>query len=322
MPYLISKYKGNKWNKNKHLETIIPALFRNIPIKYTRERLELDDGDFIDLDWKFKNNNKKLLILFHGLEGSSNSQYIKGFAKYFYQNNFNICAVNFRSCSGENNRLLSSYHMGKSEDIKLIIEYILNNKNYTSIVLGGFSLGGNVLLKYLGEQSFNLNKVITSAFAFSVPIELDSSSKVLSKNWNKPYMIRFLKTLNKKMITKSIQFPGIIDTKGINKINNFHEWDTRFTAKTNGFIDAKDYYNKSSSLQFLPQIKIPTLLINALNDPFLSEKCYPIELAKKHEFLYLETPKQGGHVGFLMNKINGIYYSEMRALEFVSGFIK
>ncbi len=322
MPYLISKYKGNKWNKNKHLETIIPALFRKIPIKYTRERLELDDGDFIDLDWKFKNNNKKLLILFHGLEGSSNSQYIKGFAKHFYQNNFNICAVNFRSCSGENNRLLSSYHMGKSEDVNLIIEYVLKNKNYTSIALGGFSLGGNVLLKYLGEQSINLNKVITSAFAFSVPIDLDSSSKVLSKNWNKPYMIRFLKTLNKKMITKSIQFPGVIDITGINKINNFHEWDTRFTAKTNGFIDAKDYYNKSNSLQFLPQIKIPTLLINALNDPFLSEKCYPIELAKKHKFLYLETPKHGGHVGFFMNEINGIYYSEMRALEFVSGFIK
>lgn len=321
MPYLISKFNGNKWNKNKHLETIIPALFRNIPINYTRERLELMDGDFIDLDWK-KNNQKNLLILFHGLEGSSNSQYMKGFAKYFKNNGFDICAVNFRGCSGELNRLLSSYHMGISSDIKTVIEHININNSYTNIVLGGFSLGGNVLLKYLGEQNENIDTKISCAFAFSVPIELDSSSKVLSKNWNKPYMIRFLKTLNKKMIAKAIQFPNAIDVKKIHKINNFHDWDTQFTAKMNGFLDAKDYYQKCNSLQFLPNIIIPTLLVNALNDPFLSKKCFPIEFAKNHRFFYLETPKYGGHVGFSINKINGLYYSEMRALEFVSNFLK
>ena len=148
MPFIQSNYRGNKWNKNKHLETMLPALFRKVSVKYNRERVELADGDFIDLDWVCR-GNKSLLILFHGLEGSSQSQYIKGFANYFSNLHFDVCAMNFRSCSGENNRLLVSYHMGKSDDVSLIIDHILKQNNYNHLVLGGFSLGGNVLLKYL-----------------------------------------------------------------------------------------------------------------------------------------------------------------------------
>ena len=132
MPIISSNFKGNKWNKNKHLETIIPALFRKIDIAYERVRVELPDGDFMDLDYVM-NNSKNLLILFHGLEGSSNSQYIKGFSKYFSNQIFDICAVNFRSCSGENNRLLTSYHSGKSDDVEYIINHIITNKNYLTI---------------------------------------------------------------------------------------------------------------------------------------------------------------------------------------------
>jgi predicted alpha/beta-fold hydrolase len=165
MPIISSNFKGNKWNRNKHLETIIPALFRKIDILYKRERVELPDGDFMDLD-HVNNDSKNLLVLFHGLEGSSNSQYIKGFSKYFSNQGFDICAVNFRSCSGENNRLLKSYHSGKSDDVDLIINHIVTNKNYSKIILGGFSLGGNVLLKYLGEQAEKINPLIKTAFAF------------------------------------------------------------------------------------------------------------------------------------------------------------
>lgn len=321
MPFIQSKHIGNKWNKNKHLETILPALFRKVNVKYTRERLELADGDFIDLDW-INNGNKNILILFHGLEGSSQSQYIKGFAKHFSNHYFDVCAVNFRSCSGENNRLLTSYHMGQSNDINLIVEHILKQKRCDKIVLGGFSLGGNVLLKYLGENANQLHQKIKCAFTFSVPIDLAASSHVLSNNFNKPYMINFLKSLNKKIIEKSKHFPNQVDISGIEKIKTFSEWDAKYTAKLHGFKSAHDYYSKCNSLQFLYKITIPTLLVNALNDPFLTKTCFPIELAKKHDYLHLETPKKGGHVGFSMNGIHGNYYSEIRALEFVSSYLK
>ncbi|MBJ7428232.1 MAG: alpha/beta fold hydrolase, partial [Bacteroidia bacterium] len=182
MPIINSTFKGNKWIKNKHLETILPALFRKVSVPYQRERLELADGDFMDLDW-IQNNNDYLLLLFHGLEGSSQSQYIKGFAKHFSTQNFDICVVNFRSCSGENNRLITSYHSGKSDDIQTIINHIISNNSYKNIALGGFSLGGNVLLKYLGENGNKIPDAIKVAFAFSVPVDLAASSKVLSQTW-------------------------------------------------------------------------------------------------------------------------------------------
>ncbi len=320
MPFIQSNYKGNTWNKNKHLETILPAVFRKVSVNYKRERLELADGDFIDLDWVCR-GNQTLLILFHGLEGSSQSQYMKGFANQFSNLHFDVCAMNFRSCSGENNRLLSSYHMGKSDDVNLIIDHILNQNNYKHLVLGGFSLGGNVLLKYLGENANILSNKIKCAFAFSVPIDLASSSQVLSSKLNRPYMFNFLKSLNKKTIEKSKIFPNQLDINGIEKVKTFVEWDSLVTAKIHGFKNAQDYYNKCNSLQFLPNITLPTLLVNALNDPFLSKSCFPVDMAKKHEYLHLETPKKGGHVGFSINGIQGNYYSEIRALEFVSNYI-
>lgn len=318
MPHIQSTFKGNKWTKNKHLETMIPALFRKVLINYNRERVNLPDGDFIDLDW-VKNNNTCLVILFHGLEGSSESQYIKGCAEIFGQNGFDVCAVNWRSCSGENNNLITSYHSGVSHDIELIIKHITANYPYQKIVLGGFSLGGNVLLKYLGENK--TSALIKAAFAFSVPIDLAGSADVLSKFSNKPYMTRFLKSMNKKIYEKAVKFPGKIDVSNLHKITTFKEWDTLYTAKIHGFDNAEHYYKECSALLFLPQIKLPTLLVNAQNDPFLSSNCFPIDMAKEHPFLYLETPRYGGHVGFAVSNVNGEYYSETTAINFVNQFI-
>ncbi|MFA9213628.1 MAG: YheT family hydrolase [Candidatus Methylacidiphilales bacterium] len=316
MLILKSSFNGNKWIKNKHIETILPALFRKVNVHYERQRLGLADGDFIDIDW-IKNNNDRLLLLFHGLEGSSQSQYIKGFAKHFSSQNFDICAVNFRSCSGENNRLITSYHSGKSDDIQTIIDHIISNNSYKNIVLGGFSLGGNVLLKYLGENGNKVPTLIKAAFAFSVPVDLAASSKTLSQTWNKVYMARFLKSLNRKLIEKSEKFPNQINIKGLEKITTFDDWDTRFTAKIHGFENAQHYYQECSSLQFLNEIKVPTLLVNAQNDPFLAPTCFPTEVAKNHPYFHLETPKFGGHVGFAIDNINGNYYSELIANQFI-----
>ena len=155
MPVINSSFSGNRFCNNGHAETIIPALFRKVEIAYKRERMTLADGDFIDLDWQ-KKGSKKVLVLFHGLEGSSQSQYIKGFSRFFYDKGFDTCAVNFRSCSGEINKLLRSYNSGVSDDIEEVLFHVSKNNLYDEMYLCGFSLGGNALLKYLGEQSNNV----------------------------------------------------------------------------------------------------------------------------------------------------------------------
>lgn len=320
MPYIThSSFTGNQLIRGKHVETIIPALFRQMMVPYVRERLVLSDGDFLDLDW-LKNGNSKLLVLFHGLEGSSDSQYIKGMANHFSANRWDICAVNFRTCSGEMNISLRTYHSGATDDVNDIMQHLVSKYTYTTIAAGGFSLGGNVLLKYLGEQLFTLPSLLKAAFAFSVPCDLAASSAEMARIENTVYMQRFLKSLRYKMKYKATQFKGQLKTDGINTMRTFMQFDNLFTAPINGFDDAQDYYAKCNSLQYLPGITIPTLLVNALNDPFLTPSCFPTELAASHAYLHLETPKGGGHVGFSERFPNETYWSEQRALEFISPF--
>ena len=318
MPIIQSKFTGNRLLKNGHAETIIPALFRKVPIAYNRERVILQDGDFIDVDWQ-KQGSKKVLVLFHGLEGSSQSQYIKGFSRFFYSQGYDTCAVNFRSCSGEINKLLRSYNSGVSDDIAEVLSHVSKANLYNEMYLCGFSLGGNALLKFLGEQSNNASSLIKKAAAFSVPIDLAASSKVLASQANKLYMQRFLNSLNAKMKQKAMMFPGTIDVMGIEKIKTFGEWDSKFTAPIHGYRDSADYYAKCNALQFLPHIGIPTLLVNAQNDPFLSESCFAYNEAKGNSQFHFEAPKYGGHVGFSMALPNGNYWSEKKCFDFFEG---
>ncbi len=312
MPIIESHFRGNAIFKGAHADTILPPMFRNLQVNYHRERLELEDGDFLDLDWHQK-SNKKLLVLFHGLEGSSQSQYIKGFARYFGPNAYDICAVNFRSCSGEANRLLGSYHNGSTYDIHSVLKHILKKYDYPALYLSGFSLGGNVLLKYLGDGVHKPDVKIKSATAFSVPIDLAACSKQLAHFSNKMYMNRFLSTLNQKLKEKKLRYPHKLDLRNLETIRNFEEWDTRFTAPIHGYKDAADYYAKCSSNQFLHRISIPTLLINAQNDPFLTPDCFPKNIEDTGLNVYFESPKYGGHAGFSHSWPNGRYYSEERA---------
>jgi hypothetical protein len=318
MPVIQSSFSGNRLLKNGHAETIMPALFRKVQTAYKRERITLADRDFMDLDWQ-KQGSKKVLVLFHGLEGSSQSQYIKGFSRFFYDKGYDTCAVNFRSCSGEMNKLLRSYNSGVSDDIDEVLNHISKNNLYGEMYLCGFSLGGNALLKYLGEQSNNVFSLIKKAAAFSVPIDLAGSSKVLAKPSNKVYMKRFLNSLNAKMKQKSLMIPGSIDVKGIEKIKTFGEWDSKFTAPIHGYKDSADYYAKCNALQFLPHIRIRTLLVNAQNDPFLSESCFAYNEAKVNPYFHFEAPKYGGHVGFSMALPNGPYWSEKKCFDFFEG---
>ncbi len=299
---------------NKHLETIYPSLFRSVELQpYHRERIETDDQDFLDLDW-LTQQSKKLIIISHGLEGNTQRGYIKGMAKAFFTNGFDALAWNYRGCSEDMNKQLRFYHSGATDDLDRVIQHAINKKQYDSIYLIGFSLGGNLILKYLGERT--PNSIIKKSIVFSVPLNLHSSCLQLSKSFNWIYSNRFLKSLKIKIVQKSKVMQGL-NTNGIEKISSLIEFDDHFTAPMHGYRDAIDYYEKCSSLYFLKNISIPTHIVNAQNDPFLSEDCYPVNQARDHSFLTFESPENGGHVGFAQFNKNGLYWSEERALRFI-----
>jgi predicted alpha/beta-fold hydrolase len=309
-------YKPPFWLPDGQSQTIFPSLFRKVEgIDYVRERIKTHDGDFLDIDfskaYSFHHSiPKSLIILSHGLEGDSSRQYITGMVKNFNTHGFDCLAWNFRSCSGELNQTKRFYHSGATDDLETIIKYSLS-KNYNKIYLVGFSLGGNLTLKYLGEKGQNLYSEIQKAITFSVPLHLSSSSKKIGWLYTK----RFNKSLIKKILAKSQRFPEFnIDTSNIAKIKTLKDFDDTYTSQLHGFIDAEDYYERNSSLYFLDNISIPTLIINAQNDPFLSNECFPFEQIKTLEKVYFQAPKMGGHCGFYPDDYQGVLWSEKRAL--------
>jgi len=315
MPIIESTYKPRFYFKSGFFSTVYSGLIRRVSIKQDRERITLSDGDFLDLDWSFsKLKSNKLVILLHGLEGNGQRPYMTGTAKYFNDNGIDAVCINFRGCSGENNLNYYSYHSGFTDDLNAVVQHAISQKSYSEIYLKGISLGANIILKYLGTNK-NIPNQVKSAIAISVPVDLYGSCKELHKLKNKPFHDRFLKDLIKHLKEKQQLFPEELKKEVIKDIDTLLDFDNVYTSKAHGFEDALDYYLKSSSLQFLSKIKIPTLIINALNDSFLSPECYPVKEAKNNPNLYLEMPVYGGHAGFIDK--NNLYYNEKRALEFV-----
>jgi predicted alpha/beta-fold hydrolase len=317
MPLLKSNYHPPFPFKNGHFATIYSAKLRPAPnLQQQRERLRLPDADFMDIDWSFAGTtSRKVAILLHGLEGNSQRPYILGQAKILTQNGWDVAAVNFRGCSGEANLSYQSYNAGKTDDLEWVLHFILEKDRYSEIALLGFSLGGNLLLKYLGERNA-FPKQIKKAVAISTPLSLKGSLESLNEFSNWVYRNSFLINLRKKYKTKMKDFPEKMTLSDYKKIKSLEAFDNLYTAPAHGFKNALDYYEKNSSLQFLPFIKIPVYILNAQNDSFLSSECYPTALASKMEHLFLEIPKYGGHVGF--HQTNKLYYSEMRSLHFLN----
>lgn len=299
---------------NRHLETIYPALFRKVKSRsFTTDRIVTPDDDFLDI-YQFRQGSKKAVIISHGLEGNAWRAYVTGMTNACYNAGFDVITWNFRGCGDEMNRQLRFYHSGATEDLDAVTQFVMS-RGYEQIHLIGFSLGGNLTLKFLGERS--VNPLIKSAVTFSVPMDLLTSCRQISKPGNLVYAHRFLKSLKEKVLTKAAQMPGL-DVSDIKKIRTIMEFDDRYTAPLHGFKDAVTYYQQCSAIRVVADIKIPTLIINAANDPFLSPECYPEKLLKNHPYVRFESPARGGHVGFTQFNKNGLYWSEERAVSFLT----
>ena len=292
-----SPYKPPLWLRNGHINTFYPYFFRKrIQHKYTRIRYTTPDQDFFDVDWLHVNNSKKIAILIHGLEGSSDSQYIMGTTHALSQNGYNIAAFNFRSCSGEMNIQPALYHSGWTKDLHHLIGMIEND--YEELFICGFSLGGNVVMKYISDGIYDMSTKIKAVIGVSVPCDLKAGSIKIKHLKNHFYENKFLETLLAKMKIKQQQFPEVADFSKISKVKTLWDFDEYFTAPIHGFTNAEDYYDKCNSLQFLDNVTLPALIINARDDSFLPSSSYPYKQAESSKNLYLMTPQHGGHVGF------------------------
>lgn len=322
MPVLeIPDYTRPKLLFNRHFETIIPGLFRKVSeLHYTRERINTPDGDFLDLDWH-QNGQKRLVVVSHGLEGDSNRPYVQGMVRAFGQNEWDVLAWNYRGCSGEMNRLPVFYHSGATHDLETVINHVIHKNEYQQIVLIGFSLGGNLTLKYLGESKTEKFKEIKGAVVFSVPLDLAGCSMQIDKPYNFLYSRRFLSSLKKKVRVKSQWSSWTLNTDNLDMINSIYQFDDQVTAPLHGFDNADHYYDNCSSRKFLNGIQVNTLVVNALNDPFLSSSCLDQSLFTKLNNVFFETPKQGGHCGFARYNGDSYYWSELRALKFIETHI-
>lgn len=318
MPILKSSYKRPPaYLFNGHLETIIPSLFRMVQgVVYHREKIDTPDGDFLNIDWS-KVGGQKLLIISHGLEGDSRRHYAMGLVKLFNQRGIDVVVWNNRTCGGEMNLKPILYHHGASYDLETVIRHIKSTHSYSAIFLAGISMGGAQTLKYLGEREGDLPKEITRAAVYSAPCNLPSSAETLKYASNLFYKNRFLGKLKQKMEAKAIQYPELIDLDLLRRVKDFDAFDTHFTAKLHGFKDGADFYRSVSADNWMHRIQIPTLIINALNDPLLGPECYPTQLAESKSEILLEMPKRGGHTGFVVRN-QEFTWAEYRFLEFLT----
>lgn len=322
MPLLTSDFSPSLPFKNGHFNTMYRPLFMKETCNYIRKRIFTWDNDFIDLDFS-KVSSKTIAILIHGLEGSSESKYMISTTNELNSNEIDTVAFNLRGCSGEDNLLLGTYHSGKTEDVHFVVNHILENYAYENILIIGFSLGGNLTLKYMGEYVGKISPKVKGAIAVSVPIDIASSEREMDKIKNKLYIEQFLKTIRLKVLKKSFKFPDFkLDKEKLFKTTKFKHLEYLYTVPVFGFDSPEDYWKKASSKPYLSKINKPTLLINAKDDSFLAQECFPIDEAKKSDVFYLEITKYGGHVGFITNfKQNESRWLENRITKFITNNI-
>lgn len=314
-----SSYEPPIFFSNGHMQTIIPPLLRKVTgVVYRRERISTPDDDFLDLDWS-RTGSRRLAVVCHGLEGDTTRAYILGMVRALNRAGWDSLAWNYRGCSGEPNRRLRFYHSGETGDLETVIAHACASGPYDEVALVGFSAGGNIVLKFLGEHAGDPATPVGRAVTFSVPCDLASSARRLAHPSNRLYLRRFLRMLHEKIRQKMEVMPGLIDDRDYERIRDFEQFDDRYTARFFGFENAHDYWRRASSKPWLEKIAVPALLVNAFDDPFLPAECYPVDEALRNRHFFLEVPACGGHVGFVSFGRDGQYWSERRAVEFLDG---
>lgn len=318
MPILQSSYSPSLIWRNPHVSTIYSSAFRKVNgINYTRGRLELSDGDFLDLDWsKSSKNNLKLAVFTHGFLGNSTRPYVLGGVKAFNLSNYDALVWNHRGLGGENNRFEKITTHGSSEELEQVITYVLSKKQYTEIILVGYSKGGNICMKYAGEKSANIPSEIKKIIAISSPTDLQGSVDAMGRKGF--YTERFKTKLIKFLLNRS----ELIDShmlKDFSKFKYLDDFTDNYIAPLHGFKNGRDYYEHCAAMPVVDKIRIPTFILNAKNDPVLSESCAMLDLAKHSDYIFTEVPNYGGHCGFYQSNPDEIYWSDRRMVEFVEG---
>jgi len=317
-----NQFKPAWWLPNPHLQTIWPVICRRSikNLKIERERFELPDGDFVDIDWVRNNNTGPLVLILHGLEGSIESHYAKGMLKTISKNGWRGAFMHFRGCSGEPNRLPRSYHSGDTEDVQFVTQQLLAREPGLDIAAIGFSLGGNVLLKWLGET--RQANPLKAAIAISVPFELNKAASHICKGFSKFYQWYFIRCLRETLARKCRATPLPVDSSVLYQVTTMYDFDDKITAPLHGFASVDEYYALSSSRQYLRSIDVPTLIVQAKDDPFMPEDVIPrrSEISPKVE---LQVTESGGHVGFVSGKYpwRPEYWLEERVPEFLKAHL-
>jgi len=320
---LPSAFKAAWWLPGGHAQTLWPAFMRRGPsISFQPERLILPDGDFLDLAWSGNQNNGPLVIVLHGLEGSLHSHYAPGMLQALQSRGFKPVFMHFRGCSGAHNLKARGYHSGETGDLRHVIGILQKRYPGQKLAAVGFSLGGNVLLKYLGEEKSAC--ILSAAACVSVPFELSRAADRLNQGFSKFYQSYLLRHMRKRLAGKfRLRNDAPFTLTDMTHWNNFHMFDNFVTAPLHGFSNSAEYYRLCSSRQFIRNIRVPTLIIHAVNDPFLPEDAIPqdIEIPDK---VFLELSPTGGHAGFISGKVpwRPRYWLDQRVPDFLYNFLQ
>ena len=321
-----SSFRPAWWLPGPHLQTMWGKFLRRTPHQPTTlERLDTPDGDFLDIHHLDGPQDAPVLVLLHGLEGGIRSHYIQGLLTEAKSRGWRAAVLVFRSCGSEMNRTPRSYHSGETSDLHFALEHLASRFPSRAVLLAGASLGGNVLLKYLGEQGTGLSRHVKAAVAFSVPFDLGQASRHIGKGFARIYQYNFLRSLRRKGRLKLERFPDLVPAADLASASTLFDFDDVFTAPVHGFEGADDYYTRSSSLAWLSRIRVHTLLLSAVDDPFLPAHVLDDvrEAVAENPLVHLEFSQRGGHVGFVSgrNPFRPAYYLERRAGDFFAQHI-
>lgn len=312
------------WCPGRHLQTVWGRFVRRRPeVPVFRVRWTAPDGDFLDLDFVDGPIGAPTLLVLHGLEGSSESKYVRGLLSRARRRGWRGAALNFRSCSGELNRAPRLYHSGETDDIGWVIERLLRRDPGSPLLPIGVSLGANALLKWLGETGDRIPDEVRAAAAISTPFDLAAGAEQLSRGLGRLYTRFFLRTLKRTALAKAQQYPGLLEPEAIRRAHTWREYDDAVTAPLHGFKNAEQYWSLSSSGPYLDLIRRPTLLINARNDPFLPAEALPERIVVDSPWLHAEFTSQGGHAGFVAGTLpwRARYWAEERAIAFLGDHV-